>query len=244
MNVMIGSQEGAAPIPPDAKVTYRMSGRVGSVPSDIDQNLAANDTWVEMMIHYAKTGALSFEGDENAVQNQDVGMIGQIEGYVGNNPNEFFVREKTLGLPKNAVFVDADSIHVVDAFTTSGRIPGHLTRADEIDMLLWGITVESDEQTGSSEEVSKVGVAGGTYANLSASAVEYFLGPNQGLQIADPDFDFDGTFPQLDGWLRFGFTNGLTPSLFAEDAELTVRTRLTVQCDVLVPRGYKTLSAP
>lgn len=245
MNVMIGTQEGAAAVPPDAKVTYRIVGRSGTIPANIDADLAANNTWLEKMNLFAPIGAVIFEGDEQAAASaQDIGMIGGAAGYPGAQDHVFFKREKTLGLPKNAVFTDADAILMQDAFSTKGRIPRRMSRVDEIDILVWGITVESDEQGASSDLGSQIGVSTGQFADLSADILSYFDGPSDVLQISDPSFSLVGTFPQMDGWLRTGFANGFTPDLFAEDAELTTRVRLTVQVDALVPEGIGSLSAP
>jgi len=171
-------------------------------------------------------------------------MIGAEDGMVNRRPSQFFEREKVLGLPKNAVFTDADSILMQDAFNTKGKIPYNLTNPEQINMLVWGVTVESDEQGASSDEGSQIGLATGTYANLTAEMAEFFEGTGDTSQIADPDFDFGTAFPQLDTWLRTGFNNGFTPDLFAEDAELTFRVRLTVKCDVVMPKGIRSLSGP
>ncbi len=64
MNVMVGTQEGAAPVPPDAKVTYRIVGRSAPLPIDIDNNLAANNTWNEKMNLYSPIGEIKLPGDE------------------------------------------------------------------------------------------------------------------------------------------------------------------------------------
>ncbi len=244
MNVMIGTQEGAAAVPPDAKVTYRIVGRSAVIPANLDVDAAAVDTWLEKKIAFAPIGAVTFEGDEAAVNMQDVGMIGGVAGFTGPKDSIFFTREKVLGLPKNAVFTDADSILMQDAFSTQGRISRKHSSVDEINMLIWGITVESDEQGSSSDVTSQVGSATGQFADLSADAVAFFDGPSDVLQISDPSFSLATSFPQLEAWLRFGFNNGFTPDLFAEDAELTTRVRLTVQCDVLVPGGARSLSGP
>lgn len=244
MNVMIGTQEGAAAVPPDSKVTYRIVGRSVPLPLDIDNDLAANNTWLEKMRLYAQIGEVFHPGDNLSGPAQDVGMIGGEDGMVNRRPSQFFEREKTLGLPKNAVFTDADSILMQDAFVTKGKIPYQLTNPEQINMLVWGVTVESDEQGASSDEGSQIGLATGTYGNLTAEMAEFFDGVGDTSQIADPDFDFGTSFPQLDPWLRTGFVNGFTPDLFAEDAELTFRVRLTVKCDVVLPRGIKSLSGP
>lgn len=244
LNVMIGTQEGAAPVPPDAKVTYRIVGRGGTIPANIDNDAAANDTWLDKMVQFGKIGAVAFEGDQNVVGAQDIGMTGGAAGYVGDETHVFFTREKVLGLPKNAVFTDADSILVQDAFHTSGKIPRRLSRPDEIDFLVFGITVESDEQGDSSDIGSQAGASTANFADLSAECVNFFDGPSNVDHLADPDFSLVGSFPLLDGWLRLGNVNGLTPDLFAEDAELTCRVRLTMKCDVLVPGGADTLSGP
>ncbi len=244
MNVMVGTQEGAAAVPPDAKVTYRIAGRSVPLPIDIDNDLAANNTWLEKMRLYSPIGEISLPGDEQSAAAQDVGMIGGVDGYVNKQSNQFFTREKTLGLPKNAVFTDADSILMQDAFSTKGRIPYRLSNPEQMNMLVWGVTVESDEQGSSSDEGSQLGVGTSTYADLSGEMVNFFEGASDVNLIADPDFDFAGTFPQLDGWLRTGFLNGFTPDLFVEDAELTFRVRLTVKCDIVLPRGMNSLSGP
>ncbi len=244
LNVMIGTQEGAAAVPPDAKVTYCVVGRSAVLPADIDADASGESTWLNKKVIHAPIGAVVFEGDQSASNVTDIGMIGGPAGYTGPKDSTFFTREKTMGLPKNAVFTDADSILMQDAFSTSGKIGKKHSSPEEIDMLVWGITVESDEQGLSSDLGSQIGIATGHFANLSSEAVEYFDGPSDVAQISDPDFSFIASFPQLDGWLRTGFVNGFTPDLFAEDAELTTRVRLTVACDVLVPGGARSISGP
>ncbi len=167
MNVMVGTQQGAAVVPPDAKVTYRISGRSVPLPIDIDNDLAANNTWLEKMRLYSPIGPLLHPGDQESAAAQDIGMIGAPDAYVQPNESRFFVREKTLGLPKNAVFADANSILMQDAFSTSGRFPSRLSHPEQLNMVVWGVTVESDEQGGSSDEGSQIGIATSTYADLT-----------------------------------------------------------------------------
>ncbi len=239
LRVRLGTVEGTTPFPPHFFMDYLMNGRLVSLPSNFDADAAANDTLQEATNEYAPMGDNSPGFDEQTGMDAGAGKIGTSAEF--HKPNgTFFHREKRLGLPDSAVFQSSDSIYMFDHFATDGRFKPGLKDPEEGSLLTF--TAWFDEPAGGSTELSNLiggAGAGRTLNDLSVEALAHFEDNPYSSAIAenvDPD-------TELFNWLSIGQIFDALPTMTGDEA-INVAVHLTVELDVLAPKGRMTLSAP
>ncbi len=131
----------------DAKDMQPMtiSGRVGDFDrnfrTDADPPTAGLQLLTDLMEQFLAHEPGSV-GDATLDDQEDVNLPGS--GVIGIRAQEFFRRDVLLGLPKNALMVDADLIRYVDQFSTKGKIPNNMVgRYDQATILAFGCTTEA-----------------------------------------------------------------------------------------------------
>lgn len=127
-----------------ARQEYVMSGRIGTMERDFVTDAsppsAGTQFLTDMMEEFLPHEPGSVMDNTQDAQ-EDVGLTGS--GVVPITKQEFFHREVMLGLPKNALVVDANLIQYVDDFTTEGRIPNKLIgNYDQAHLIGFGVTTE------------------------------------------------------------------------------------------------------
>ncbi len=239
LRARVGTVEGTTPFPPHFFMDYLMNGRIVSLPSNFDADLAANDTLQEMTNQFAPVGDNTPGFDEQTGMDAGHNKIGTSVEF--SKPlGMFFHREKRLGLPDSAVFQSSDSIYMFDHFATKGTIKPGLKDVEEGSLLTF--TAWFDEPAGGTTELSNLigsNTAGRTLNDLSVEILAHFEDNPYSSAIAenvDPD-------TELFNWLSIGQIFDALPVMSGDEA-INIAVHLTVEMDVVAPRGQKTLSAP
>ncbi len=238
LNCRVASVEGATAFPPHTFIDYKLDGRIVPLPSDHDADATANDTLQEMMNVFAP------HGDNDAPYNEDTG-VQNAYGKVGTAEEDmrpsgaFFTREKTLGLPGNALFQSADSVFLFDHIVTKGTFDKYIKRPDEASLLVFQAWV--DEPAASATELINLlgaATAGRTINDLSVEIINSFDDAQRRNPMSDTN-DYD---QEVMNWLSIGLLGDVLPT---GDGTIVFSTWLNVEFDVMVPSaGANRISAP
>lgn len=216
----------------------RISGRVGDFPRDFitDANPPSaglqllTDLMEEFLPH--EPGSV---GDNVQDTQEDVGMPGS--GVVPIKSQEFFSRDIWLGLPKNALMVDADMIRPVDYFSTKGRISNKMVgRYDQGTIVAFGATTEAFEIQAQSDDALLGGPANAT-PQLDVILTE-ILDKIEANTAGDTPVLFEtgmGDTALLNSQ-ALQWQTGAYGIVVGGDIAMRCTTVLTLQCDVRIPQ--------
>lgn len=217
---------------------YTISGRVGDFPRDFvtDANppSAGLQLLTDLMEEFLPHEPASV-GDNVQDTQVDVNLPGT--SVIGVTSQEFWRRDKWLGLPRNALLVDADVIRYVDYFSVKGTIPNRMIgRYDQGTMLAFGLTTNGFEVQAESDD-SLLGAAANASPQLDNILTEILDQIEQNTAGDTPVLFETG----MGGATRFNtqVMNWKTAAYGIDvsgDASIRANSVLTVQVDVRIPQ--------
>lgn len=194
--------------------------RVGCGDMNLSQEDVETDdfTGQEMLDRYMDVGSGVFSGDDGD-EETDLGLPGDTELSNARQRRRDFISEtKRLGLPKNAVFSDANQITYLDQFNRRGAMPR--TTFDMPKFVIAGYTVDiAPSQADWSTAIS--GNAGGMN-DLYRDLLDAFDNTGQITGVT-------GITSDLGNYLSEGFREAAVIDI---DQAMNVRCRGTVEVDV------------
>lgn len=217
---------------------YTISGRVGDFPrgflTDADPPSAGLQLLTDLMETFLAHEPGSV-GDGVQDTQVDVNLPGS--SVVGTRAQEFFRRDKWMGLPRNGLIVDTDIMRYVDYFSTKGRIPNSkVGRYDEATILAFGLTTQAFE-TGAESDDSLFGGAANGSPQLDDILTE-ILDQIEANTAGDTPVLFKTGMggatmfnTQVTNW-----QTGAYGTQVAGNTGLTCTSVLTVQCDIRIPQ--------
>ncbi len=235
----IGSIEGTTPFPPHFFADYLINGRMVSLPSNFDADNNSNDTLQEATNQYAPIGDNSQPYDQQTGMDAGHGKIGTEEEFT-KPQGTIFHREKRLGLPDTAVFSSSDSLYLFDHFSTDGKMNQSIKGVEEGALLTFSAWF--DEPAGGTTELNNLiggNAASRTLNDLSFELLNHFEENPYSSAISEA-IDADS---EMQTWLSKGQIFDTLPTLSADES-FQIATHLTVEMDVMAPKGRMTLSAP
>lgn len=240
LNMRIGSKEGTTPFPPNFFIDYKLDGRVLPLPTNLNADATAHDTMQEYMNEFATHGDNSQPFNEQTGVQAAYDKIGTSE-EVTKPSGLFFTREKSLGLPGNALFSSSDSLYLFDHIITKGKFPYDVKSPEEGSLLVF--QAWTDEPAGGSTElVNLIGSSVGsrTLNDLSAEILNHFS--NESLRA--PLIDTVDVDQEMMNWLSSGLILDALP-VMTGDERIVFSTWLSIEFDVQVPAaGRNRVSAP
>ncbi len=240
MNCRIGSVEGTTPFPPHFFIDYKLDGVIVPLPANLDADATAQNDLQEYMNEFAT------HGDNNRPYNEQTGVqaaygkIGTAE-ETSKPKGVFFEREKTLGLPGNALFQSSDSLFLFDHIVTKGKFAYDVKDPEEGSLLVF--QAWTDEPAGSASELVNLlgsAVSSRTLNDLSAEILNHFSNESLRAPLVDT-IDVD---TEMMNWMSSGqLFDALT--VMSGDEAIQFSTWLSVTCDVVVPAaGRNRVAAP
>lgn len=217
---------------------YTISGRVGDMErdfiTDADPPTAGLQLLTDLMEQFLPHEPGSV-GDNTQDTQVDVNLPGS--SVIGVRSQEFFRRDMWLGLPKNALMVDADVLRYVDYFTTKGVIRNNMVgRYDQATLLAFGITTEAFEIQAQSDD-ALFGAAANATPQLPLILGEILDQIEQNTAGDTPVLFGTG----LGGTTKFNtqvmnWQTGAYGTDVTGDAAIRATSVLTVQCDIKIPQ--------
>lgn len=217
---------------------YRISGRVGDFQRDFltDANPPSaglqllTDLMEEFLPH--EPGSV---GDNVQDTQVDVGLPGS--GVVPIQSQEFFSRDKWLGLPQNGLVVDTDLIRYVDYFSAKGMIKNSMVgRYDQATIIGFGMTLDNFDTEAESDDALFGGPANS--APQLEVLLEEILDKIAQNTVGDTPMLFStgmGDTALLNSQALQWQTGAYGTSVTGNSA-VKITTVLTVQCDVRIPQ--------
>lgn len=234
---MRGRVAGTTEVASLAVQEYRLSGRYGIMERDFITDAsppsAGQQFLTDMMEEFLPHEPGSIMDNVQDTQ-QDVGLTGS--GVVPVTTQEFFVREKELGLPKHALVTDADLIRYMDRFDTKGRIPRD-GAYDQAHLLGFGITTEDKINMAANFEDDAIfgGAANASpqLPNILEAMLRAIEDSTQdvGSLSFDVGLDPDHVITLLRNWQTASFGEAHV----ASGSTLTNDFTITVKVDVMIP---------
>lgn len=225
----------------EARQEYRMSGRIGTMERDFITDAAPPSAGTQFLTDMMEEFLPHEPGsvmDNTQDTQEDVGLTGS--GVVPVTMQEFFSREKWLGLPKQGLIVADSLIRFIDDFQTEGRIPNRMIgNYDQAHLIGFGMTTEDAINMPTNGEDDAIFGAAANAAPQLPVILESILDSIENNTLGDAMSTFSVgvgdtqmVSSQVLNWMSASFGDAHT----ASGATLRTQMIVTLQVDIRIPQ--------